>query len=179
MVWEREKSTLSFQNALLVALSSLFLGMLSQVAIPLPFTPIPIVIQAQVALLFGFLLGPRRASLAVFAFLIQGALGLPVFANGATGFMTLIGPRGGYLIGYMVGAFLIGSIWERMREKTALKAFFTLCFGNGIVYLLGAAYLSTFIGLKKAILLGVAPFVLIDLMKNIACLKILQWIERK
>lgn len=178
LVWENEKPALTFtQNAALVLLSSVLLGLLGQLAIRLPFTPIPIVTQAQAALLLGFLLGPHRAAAAVFAFLIQGAMGFPVFANGGAGVMTLIGPRGGYLIGYMIGAFIVGKIWERVRERTPLRAFLTLCLGNSILYLLGAAYLSTFVGIQKAIWLGIAPFILVDVIKNIACVKILQWID--
>src|SRR3989338_11340237 len=163
---------LSFlKNGAIVLLSSFLIGLLGQVAIPLPFTPIPIVTQCQAILLLSILLGSQRAAAAVALFLMQGAMGLPVFANGAAGLAILMGPRGGYLIGYLVAAYVVGALMERVKERSVMQTFLALCLGNGIVYLLGAAYLSSFLGVKKALLLGVAPFLLGDLLKNIACLK--------
>jgi biotin transport system substrate-specific component len=126
--------------------------------------------------MLGLLLGSRRAAAAVLVFLAQGAMGLPVFAHGSAGLAALVGPTGGYLFGYLVGAFAVGVIMERGLAKTSSKAFLALLAGNGIVYLLGASYLASFIGAQKAMLLGVAPFVIVDLIKLTACVKILQWI---
>jgi biotin transport system substrate-specific component len=162
-------------NLLIVLLSSLLLGLLGHLSIPLPFTPVPIAIQCQACLLLGALLGARRAAAAVFLFLVQGALGLPVFAHGTAGLAKLIGPTGGYLIGYLAAAYVVGALFERTRELTPLKMFWAITLGNGVVFLLGAGYLSLYLGISNALLLGVAPFLLGDVLKNIACVKILQW----
>lgn len=156
-----------------VLLASFVICLSGQLAIPLWFTPIPIATQNSVVLLMAVLLGSRRGTAATFAFLVQGALGLPVFSNGAGGFAMFLGPRGGYLIGYLVAAFVVGYIAE--RKRTAGNAFAAMAAGNLVIYICGAGYLATFVGFSKAILLGVAPFLFGDLLKIVVGLKILQW----
>jgi len=162
------------KNLMLVIGSSLVLGLFANVAIPLPFTPVPIATQPSIVLLLGVLLGSKRAPLAVGAFLMQGACGLPVFAGGHTGLAWLAGPTGGYLFGYLVVAYVVGKLVES-RPKTLLNAFKSMAVGNVVLFACGAAWLSTFVGAQKAVLLGVVPFLLGDLFKLVVSLKVLQW----
>lgn len=157
----------------LVLLASFVISLSGYVSIPLWFTPVPIATQNSVVLLMGALLGSRRGAAATFAFLAQGALGLPVFSNGAFGFHHFFGPTGGYLVGYLIAAFVAGYIAE--RRSTILSAIGALTAGNLIIYLCGASYLATFVGLSKAFLLGVAPFLIGDILKSLVALKILHW----
>lgn len=157
----------------LVLLASFIICLSGQIAIPLWFTPVPIATQNSVVLLMAALLGARRGTAATFAFLAQGAMGLPVFSNGAAGFAHFFSPTGGYLIGYLVASFVVGAIAE--KRKFIASAVGALIAGNAIVYLFGASYLAKFVGLNKAFLLGVAPFLIGDLIKTLASLKILQW----
>lgn len=152
---------------------SLLIGLCAKISVPLPFTPIPIQTQSILVFLGAALFGSKRATLATIAFVAQGAAGLPVFAGGAAGLAVLMGPRGGYLIGYIVAAFLIGSILERRRSLK--EAALAMCMGNAALFLCGATYLATFIGWQKAFLLGVVPFILGDLLKIGVILKLLQW----
>src|SRR2546423_1806286 len=94
------------QDVAVVIGASIIIALFAPVAIPLPFTPVPIATQVHVILLLSCFLGSRRAALTVMTFLIQGAMGLPVFAGGAAGIMVLAGPRGGYLLGYLAAAFV-------------------------------------------------------------------------
>lgn len=158
------------RDVLLVLFASFLICLSGQIAIPLWFTPVPIATQNSFVLLLALLLGPRRASAAVFLFLLQGAMDLPVFSNGCSGFLHLLRPTGGYLIGYLIATFLTGVIHE--KKKSPILA---LLAGNLAIYLCGASYLATFVGLKKAFLLGIAPFILGDLLKMMASLKIVQW----
>lgn len=169
------QQTLTLRNTItrdfaLVALACFAICLSGQISIPLWFTPVPLVTQNAMVLLMAVLLGSRRGLAATFAFLAQGAMGLPVFAKGAAGLHCFFGPTGGYLIGYLIAAFVVGLIAERKQN-----AILALTVGNLIIYACGMSYLSTFVGLNKAFLLGVAPFLLGDLMKTIAALKILQW----
>lgn len=157
----------------LVLLASFVICLSGQIAIPLWFTPVPIATQNSVVLLMAVLLGARRGAAATFAFLAQGAFGLPVFSNGTGGFPVLLGPTGGYLIGYLIAAFVAGYIAEKRR--TVGNAFSAMTIGGLIIYLCGASYLATFVGISKAFFLGVAPFILGDLFKMLAGMKILQW----
>lgn len=157
----------------LVLLASFIICLSGTISIPLWFTPVPLATQNSMVLLMAALLGSRRGGAATFAFLAQGALGLPVFSNGAAGFAKFFGPTGGYLIGYLIAAFVVGYIAE--KRKSIASAVGALAVGNLIIYVCGASYLSTFVGVSKAFALGVAPFLVGDLIKTLASLKILQW----
>ncbi len=163
------------RSACLVILSSILIGLFAKAAIPLPFTPIPIATQGSIVLLLSCVLGSRRSFAAVLGFLIQGAAGLPVFAEGAGGLAVLFGPRGGYLIGYLAAAWLVGHLAETAKNRTPANLFLILSAGTAMFFLFGVPYLATFIGFKKALILGALPFLLGDLLKIFACIKILQW----
>lgn len=160
------------RDGTLVLLASILIALSGAVSIPLWFTPIVLTTRNTLVYALAALLGPRKASLAVIAFLIQGLIGLNVFAG------SLSGPHGGYLIGYVMAAFATGFIIEKCKEKTASNVFLAMAAGNLVNYAFGASYLATFIGLKQAVLLGVAPFVLPDLFKLLFTVKILQKIGR-
>ena len=164
------------RDATLVLLGSFAIALFANVTIPLPFTPVPIAAQSHVALLLGALLGAKRGASAVFAFLMQGALGLPVFAKAGFGLAVLFGPTGGYLFGYLLGAYVVGKLLEKGR--TTLRTFSAFAVGSLLIYALGAGYLATFLGLKKALLLGVAPFLIGDLIKTVLSMKALEWMRR-
>jgi biotin transport system substrate-specific component len=161
--------------------SSLLIGLFSYVSIPLPFTPVPIVAQATLVLLLGVLLGSKKAASSVALFIAQGAAGLPVFAGGAFGVATLLGPRGGYLIGYLLAAYAAGKLMEVAGKKTILNAFMSMYAGNVIIYLCGSFGLSYFVGGAKALSLGVLPFVIGDLIKiglSLSFLKLIRWPQK-
>lgn len=154
----------------LVLLASLVICLAGQISIPLWFTPVPMTLQNGTVLFLAALLGSRRAVAATFAFLAQGALGLPVFATVGSAF--LLKPTGGYLIGYLVASFIVGSLIE--RKKSPILAF---ALGHLAIYACGAGYLATFIGVNQAILLGIVPFLLGDFMKMALSCKALQWLK--
>lgn len=156
-------------DVLLVLLASFAICLSGKISIPLWFTPVPLATQSIVVLLLAIFLGSRRATAATFLFLVQGAMGLPVFST-PTG---LFGPTAGYLIGYLAASFLTGFLAE--RNKTLANALLAILAGHAAIYLCGVSYLSTFLGFKKALLLGAAPFLLGDLLKTIAALHILKW----
>lgn len=180
--WEfQSKEFLLFREIGIVLFASLLIGLFGKVAIPLPFTPVPIATQMNVVLLLSMWLGPRRAAASVFAFLVEGAIGMPVFAGAIGGPAVFLGPRGGYLIGYLIAAAVVGYFAEKMNDRSPLKAFWAMLAGNGLVYLTGASYLATFVGPMKAMMLGVAPFILGDLIKLAVSVKLLSsfgWIKK-
>src|SRR3990167_6148581 len=133
-------------------LASFLLGASSILSFPLPFTPVPVTIQSQLALFLAALMGPRRGAWMVASFLAQGAMGLPVFAGGAGTLAILFGPRGGYLMGYLLAAYAVGKMHERYN------LFLSMLTGNMIVYACGMIWLAQFVGVQKAFLLGVTPF---------------------
>ncbi len=145
--------------------ASLALALCAPFTIHLPFTPVPVTIQVQVALFLGAIMGPRKGVWMILAFLAQGLMGWPVFAGGASTIATIIGPRGGYLFGYLIAAYVVGKIYQSSQNKSTLSLFFSMLIGNLIVYFCGFSWLSVLVGIKKAFIIGIFPFMLSDLIK--------------
>ncbi len=151
---------------LLLILGGTFLIILSgRISIPLPFTPVPIAIQGHVCLLMAALLGRRFAVSSISLFLILGALGLPVFAMGGAGLPVLLGPRGGYLVGYLLGAWITASLIEKHNLSSPRLKTLAMGLGNLMFYLCGLPQLAVFVGAEKVFFMGMLPFLAGDLMK--------------
>lgn len=156
---------------------TLFTVSAAQVDVHLPFTPVPITLQVLAVLLAGLLLGSRWGALSQIEYLTAGVLGYPVFAGGAGGAQHLWGPTGGYLWGFLAAAYLVGWVVERSGRERALVRFLASLAGVAVIYALGAAWLSFWlkgtqgIPFPESLMLawqqGVAPFVVIDLLKGI------------
>lgn len=171
-----EEKTFSFlRSTTFVVLASFLIGLFAKVSIP--FTPVPLTMQCTVILLLSALLGAKRAFAAVFLFLCQGAIGLPVFAYGG-GFHYLFGPTGGYLFAYLAAAYLVGHLAEK-KERSSFEMFWILAVGNSLFFLVGVPYLACFIGMKQAIISGFLPFIIGDILKLLASVKILHWLRSR
>ena len=153
------------RTILLVVGGSLFVAGMAQVRIPLPFTPIPITGQTFAVLLVGAGLGSRRGTTSLILYIILGAFGLPVFAGGASGLAYLTGPTGGYLIGFVIAAALVGSLAARGMDRRILSTLLAFLAGEIVIYLAGVAWLSMFLGLQRAITAGLLPFIIGDAIK--------------
>lgn len=152
-------------DILAVLAGSLFLALMSQLSIRLWFTPVPLTMQTFAVLLIGALLGSKRGALAVVAYLAEGALGLPVFASGAAGIATLVGPTGGYFVSWIATAFVIGLLLERGWKNSYVMTVVALVIGSAITLALGAAWLSMYVGVNNALAMGVYPFIVGDAVK--------------
>ena len=153
------------RDILLVVGGSLCVAGMAQVRIPLPFTPIPITGQTFAVLLVGAVLGARRGAASLVLYLIQGLLGLPFFAGGASGLAYLLGPTGGYLVGFIAAAGLVGLLAARGLDRRIPSALLAFLAGEVVIYLFGVAWLSVFLGIPHAIAAGLFPFVLADAIK--------------
>ncbi len=152
-------------DAACVVMGSLALAVLAQVAIPLPFSPVPITGQTMAALLVGLLLGSRLGLLAVLLYLAEGSMGLPVFAGGGFGLLRLAGPTGGYLVGLALAAFLTGWLAERGWDRRPATTLLAMLLGSLVIYACGAAWLAHFVGNSRVLAMGVLPFIPGDLLK--------------
>lgn len=137
----------------------------SQVAIPLPFTPVPITLQPLVVVLAGLMLGPVAGAASMVLYLAAGAVGLPVFAPmGAPGIARFFGPTGGYLLAYPAAAFVAGALAR--RTPTLLGRWLAATAGAAIILLGGVAELSILnASLGRAVAFGLTPFALLDVVK--------------
>ena len=161
------RSALLYDAALVLG-ASLVIALGAQVAIQLPFSPVPITGQTMAVLLVGALLGSRRGALAVLAYIAEGLAGLPVFAGGAAGLARLFGPTGGYLVGFVAAAFLVGWLAERGWDRRFGTTLAAMTLGNLVIYAVGVVWLAVFVGgLSRAWSLGVLPFLPGDVIKII------------
>ncbi len=156
------------RDLLLVFTGSVLVALLAQVRIPLPFTPVPITGQTFGVLLIGASLGSKRGAASLLLYLAEGLAGLPAFAGGASGFSALAGPTGGYLIGFVAAAYLVGLLAERGLDRRFLSALPIFLAGEAVIYLFGVSWLSILIGVQKAFVDGLFPFLVGDGLKLIA-----------
>ena len=143
-------------------------GLLAQVRIPLPFTPVPVTGQVLAVLICGSLLGAGYGVLSQVMYFSLGAAGLPWFAGGTAGIGVLTGATGGYLIGFAPAALFLGTCtdyWPAARTLSG-QVFFMLG-AIAILYFFGVLHLALALGLgfPRALAVGVAPFILVDVIK--------------
>ena len=151
-------------DVVLLVLFSAFVALTAQVEIPL--WPVPLTLQTLGVLLTGAVLGSRRGALALLLYLTEGALGLPVFAGGASGVGYMLGPTGGYLVGFVVAAGVVGWLAQRGWDRRLVWAAVAMVIGNVIIYVCGVAWLAVFLGdLWGALVKGMLLFVVGDLIK--------------
>ena len=148
--------------------ASLFLGLCAQISIPLYFSPVPLTGQTFGVMLIGAMLGRKRGTLTLLMYLLEGALGLPVFAGGAFGLLKLIGPTGGYFMGMVAEVYLIGWFFETQRTFNSLRTFGKIIISSLIQLSLGVIWLIPFVGLQNVLMMGFFPFVLGEIFKALA-----------
>ncbi|MEC8109382.1 MAG: biotin transporter BioY [Pseudomonadota bacterium] len=150
-------------KAALVVFGSLLLAASAQFKIPL--YPVPVTGQTLVVLLIGMTYGLRLGTITMAAYLFEGLIGMPVFAGGAAGVAVLMGPTGGYLVGFLLAGVAMGYLAERGMGRTAFSTIVAMVIGNFVIYLCGVFWLVSFIGFGQAIAVGVLPFLFGDALK--------------
>lgn len=175
LVYETAQERSWLKETAIVLGASVIIALFAPVSIPLPFSPVPLATQMNVILLLSCFLGGKRAALAVLAFLFQGAIGLPVYAGGVGGgLLKLAGPTGGYLLGYVVAAFVTGYLFQRKENRSSMHALTAMGIGNLVVYLFGISWLSRFVGWQSAVVMGVLPFLIGDALKLVVATRLLK-----
>lgn len=160
------------RQAILIALFAALIAVLAQLAVPLPFTPVPVTMQLVGVMLAGAVLGRRGAVLAVISYLLLGAAGAPVFSLARGGLQIIIGPTGGYLWGFIPCAFLLGLLRDNKPRHGIAAIFAVALLGLSLVYLTGTAQLALVMKYSpyQAFLAGTLPFIPADLLKvTLAC----------
>lgn len=174
------------RNLTLSSLLAAVTAALSLVAVPLPYSPVPLTGQTFDVMLSGLALGPWWGALSMLVYLAIGCLGFPVFAGGGTGIGTLLGPTGGYLVGFVLGAWATGMSMRVATNRTEARGpgkgrrpqlrtyiIASVLGGVAVVHTVGAFWLARYSGrtVAEAFTLGSAPFLPGDLLKAVvACL---------
>ena len=159
-----EKRRAGLYDLTLIVAGSLLIGLCAQIKIQ-PFGPVPITGQTFAVLIIGALLGAKRGSMAVLAYLAQGVAGLPVFAV-VSGPLALFGPTGGYLIGFVPAAYVTGLLAERGWDRRIGTTALAMALGNVVIYAFGLVRLCTLFGVSKTVITtGLFPFIGGDVLK--------------
>ncbi|MBD8060873.1 biotin transporter BioY [Oceanitalea stevensii] len=155
------------RDASLVAGGAVVTGVLSQVVLPLPFTPVPLSLGTFAVLLVGASLGPVRGTLSMLLYLVAGVAGVPWFAEQSAGWHTA---SFGYVIGYVLAAGIVGALARRRADRSPLSMAGAAVLATLAVYAGGVPWLmvSLGVGLGEALVLGVLPFLLGDVLKAAA-----------
>lgn len=160
----------------LVALFAALTAAGAFISIPLPFSPVPVVLQNLFALLSGMILGPLMGTAAIILYLCIGILGAPVFAGARGGFAVLLGPTGGYLLGYVSASLVAGIITGSPRKNHGthwVRIVTAVLVGMILIYIPGLLRLNMVMNgnWPKTLTAGLIPFILGDLAKGaVACL---------
>ncbi|MFL5738094.1 MAG: biotin transporter BioY [Actinomycetota bacterium] len=166
----------AYRVALVVG-GSLLVAALAQLQFPLPFTPVPVTGQTLGVLLVGAALGPELAVGAMLLYLAEGAIGLPFFAAGGHGWLllTLTSASGGYLWGFVAMGAVVGALARRGWDRSLRSSISAMLLGEIVLYAIGVPWLAaaTGVGIQRALVLGLYPFVLGDVLKLFAAAALL------
>lgn len=142
--------------------ASLLIALSAQAAIPVAFSPVPLTLQSLAVVLVGATLGPWRGAAAAALYVLEGALGLPFFAQGRSGMAVLLGPTAGYLYAFPVAAFIAG-----YARGPILRISGCVAAAMAVIHLGGWSWLAGPMGLgaEKALATGGLPFLINDAVK--------------
>jgi biotin transport system substrate-specific component len=152
------------RDVALVAGSAAFVGLAAQVAVPLPFTPVPLSGQTFAVLLAVAALGPARGALGMLLYAVAGIAGMPWFAEHKSGWAM---PSFGYVVGFVLAAVVVGALARRGADRTVARTAGLMVLGNLCIYAVGVPWLMVALdtGLGRALTLGVVPFLIGDALK--------------
>ena len=172
------------QTGAVVAVTALT-ALAAQIAIPLPFTPVPFTFQPMVVLVGAAALGSRRGMASQMVYLALGLLGLPLFAVSPAlpqGVARLLGPTGGYLMSYPLAAFVAGYLAERGFDRRYTTFVVAMAAGLSVVFAGGVAWLTVIQpahSVRAALAAGFYPFVLADLVKLVVAASVMPALWRQ
>lgn len=148
------------RNVLLAVAGTIALWISAKIQVP--FYPVPMTMQTFVVLVIGMAFGWRLGAATVALYLAEGAMGFPVFAGTpekGIGLSYMVGPTGGYLIGFVVAAAIVGWLAQRKWDRNVFTTLAAMILGTAVIFLFGIAWLGTVIGWEKPVLqYGLYPF---------------------
>jgi biotin transport system substrate-specific component len=165
-LWPQSDTGAAMRAIVLVVLGVALLTLSAKLKVP--FYPVPMTMQTFVVLAVGAAYGWRLGAATVIAYLAAGAAGLPVFADTpekGVGLPYMLGPTGGYLVGFVAAAAFAGWLAERGWDRGTGRLFAVMLAGHAVIFAFGIAWLAMHIGWSRAWVFGVAPFYWATLLK--------------
>jgi biotin transport system substrate-specific component len=153
------------RHVALAFLGSLFVALAAQVSVPM--IPVPMTLQTLAVLAVGGAFGARLGAATLALYALEGAVGLPVFANLGGGLQVIAGPTGGYIAGFILAAGLVGTLVEKGWGSPLAKLIGAMLLGAAVLYVPGLAWLATFTGTGQVLQLGLFPFIPGDIIKAV------------
>jgi len=162
-----ERMTTRLRHAALIILGALLIALTARISIPVPGSPIPVTGQTFGVLLVSGALGMRRGVASVSLYVLIGLIGIPFFAEGKGGIQVILGASGGYIVGFIAAAAVVGRLAELGWDRRLIGALGAMAIGNVVIYLFGVPWLMAVTGatLGVAIQQGVLPFLIGDAIK--------------
>lgn len=145
--------------ALQVLCASFIIGIATQIRIPLYFSPVPITGQTFAIMMIGAILGSKKGALSVLCYLVERCVGIPLITTGQEGLLSIIGPTGGYLLGFVIQAYMVGYFVERQKKFGSVKTLLVLLLSSVVQMGTGCIWLSSFVGLQNVLTMGFYPFI--------------------
>lgn len=158
-IYSRIKPSSLWMEIPLLATFNLFLIACAYISINLPFSPVPITGQTFGVLIVAMALGRVRGTAVVAAYLIEGAMGAPVFAGGTGTAAKLLGPTGGYLFGFLGAAWLVGYLADRGWDRGYVKSIAAMALGTAVIFICGLTGLAQFVPSGALLTMGLTPFI--------------------
>jgi biotin transport system substrate-specific component len=152
-------------DLILIFGASVFIALSAQFAFNVSFSPVPITGQTFAVILTGSLLGSRRGALAVVVYILEGIAGLPVFAQAHFGMVHLLGPTGGYLIGFIPAAFICGYLAERGWGRLLPSAIGMMLIGTIVIFAFGLIWISVIFKTENVLVIAFYPYLSGALLK--------------
>ena len=164
LITVENKNQEMLKNILLILSGTIFLALMSQLTIPLPFTPVPITGQTFAVMFIGLVYGKKLGSSTLLTYIAAGSAGLPVFA-GFSGGLPFFTPSGGYIIGFFFAALICGYFADKGWTKSPVKLISVLIIAHAVLYFFGLLQLNIFLPNKNIFAIGLYPFIAGDVIK--------------
>ncbi|MDR2874090.1 MAG: biotin transporter BioY [Methanobrevibacter sp.] len=177
-IFNRVQKSSNVEKGLMVILIACFTGIMAQIVIPIPWSPVPITGQTLAVFTSALILGKRLGSLSQITYIIIGILGIPWFAGASGGLDILLGSKGGYIIGFVFASIFIGYISEKYSKSRKIRgmlpvmliANYVCIYIPGLIVLAICYYLNTgsFPQTNLLLMMGIIPFIIGDIFKIFA-----------
>lgn len=168
------------RNAILVVAGALLTALCAQVSFPIPGSPVPVTGQTFAVLVCGAGLGAKRGLASQALYVGLGLVGLPFYADGASGVQVILGATGGYLVGFLIAAYVVGALAERRLDRSPLKALPVFTVGSLVIFAVGVPWLAVAadVSLLQAVELGLIPFIPGGILKALGAASLLPAVWR-